>query len=282
MPIVFVQTDVYSLLALVLGASAAGGVLTWWLLLRRRRNYPQPVEIDSPSSIYLLFSRTSHRLKTVGEVIRGHLHGFTDELPRDAERWRVARKAIADGASEIDTLVNRLDLVVRLGMSEQLLVIEPVNLPRLLEDLMVDLGPAADAKGILLGGIVSNSDSDGSYVISADPMALREVFSNLLENAVKHNGAGTEVSAEVKLHNNKMRVRIADNGKGISEELLKTIFDKGSRVYRPGSRARSTGMGLYLAKLLVELHGGEIAVDSQPDGGTEFRITLPLRRTDLA
>ncbi|HEU0021171.1 MAG TPA: HAMP domain-containing sensor histidine kinase [Dehalococcoidia bacterium] len=277
---VFVQTDIYSLFALVLGAGAFGGLVAWWLT-RRRRRFNSPVEIDSPSNIYLLFSRTSHRLKTVGEVIRGHLHGFTDELPQDAERWRVARKAITDGASEIDTLVNRLDLVVRLGMSEQLLVIEPVNLPRLLEDLMVDLGPAADAKGILLGGIVSNSDPDGSYVISADPMALREVFSNLLENAVKHNSLGTEVSAEVKLQNDRMLVRIADNGKGLSADLVKTIFDKGSRHYRPGSQARSTGMGLYLAKLLVELHGGEIAVDSQPGAGTEFRVTLPLRRTDL-
>jgi signal transduction histidine kinase len=157
---------------------------------------------------------------------------------------------------------------------------EPVNLPRLLEDLMVDLGPAADAKGILLGGIVSNSDSDGSYVISADPLALREVFSNLLENAVKHNSLGTEVSAEVKMQDRRLMVRIADNGNGLSQDLVKTIFDKGSRHYHPGSRARSTGMGLYLAKLLVELHGGEIAVDSQPGEGTEFRVSLPLRRTD--
>jgi len=278
---VFVQTDIYSLLALVLGSFVVGGSVGWWVM-RRRRKFNPPSEIDGPSNIYLLFSRTSHRLKTVGEVIRGHLHGFTNELPQDAERWRVARKAITEGAAEIDTLVNRLDLVVRLGMSEQLLVIEPVNVPRLLEDLMVDLGPAADSKGILLGGIISNSDTDGAYVISADPLALREVFSNLLENAVKHNNTGTEVSAEVKLRKDRMLARIADNGDGISEELVKTIFDKGSRNYRPGSRARSTGMGLYLAKLLVELHGGEIAVDSHQGSGTEFQITLPLRRTDLS
>lgn len=106
---VFVQTDIYSLIALVLGALVSGGSVAWWLTRRWSRSNP-PVEIESPSDIYLLFSRTSHRLKTVGEVIRGHLHGFTDELPLDAERWRVARKAITDGASEIDTLVNRLDL----------------------------------------------------------------------------------------------------------------------------------------------------------------------------
>lgn len=153
---------------------------------------------------------------------------------------------------------------------------EPANVPRLLEDLMVDLGPAADAKGIVLGGIVSDL-GHGVPHISADPMALREVFSNLLENAVKHNGPGTEITAEVKQQDNRLLVRIADNGKGMSREALRTIFEKGSRNYRPGA-ARGTGMGLYLCKLLVELHGGEITADSGDGGGTEFRITLPLRR----
>jgi signal transduction histidine kinase len=229
--------------------------------------------------MYLLFSRTSHRLKTVGEVIRGHLHRFSDELPQDAERWRVARKAISDEASQLDTLVNRLDLVVRLGMAEQPLVFEPVNVPRLLEDLMVDLGPAADARGMVLGGIVSSSWSNGSQVISADPMALREVFSNLMENAVKHNRPGTEISAEVKEKDGRLQVCIADNGQGMPADVLSTIFEKGSRNYRPGI-ARGTGMGLYLCKMLVELHGGEISVSSQNDSGTAFQVSLPLRRVE--
>ena len=78
--------------------------------------------MDGQESLYLVFSRLSHRLKTAGEVIRGHLHGLNDELPRDAERWRVARRAISDEASGIDSSVNRLDLVVHLGMAAQPLV----------------------------------------------------------------------------------------------------------------------------------------------------------------
>jgi signal transduction histidine kinase len=277
-PIVFIQTDIYSLVALALGTGIFGVLMTW-LFMRRRHQTALVIQPEDQGSMYLLFSRISHRLKTVGEVIRGHLHGFTDEIPQDAERWRVARKAIRDEASELDTLVNRLDLVVRLGMAEQPLIFEPVNVPRLLEDLMVDLGPAADARGMVLGGIISSSGPNGSHVISADPMALREVFSNLMENAVKHNRPGTEISAEVKQHDGRLQVRIVDNGKGLPTDLLGTIFEKGSRSYRPGM-VRGTGMGLYLCKTLVELHGGEISVSSQNGTGTEFQISLPLRRVD--
>jgi signal transduction histidine kinase len=277
-PIVFIQTDIYSLVALALGAAAFGGLTAWGVLRWRRRPMPT-IPPDSTPGMYLLFSRISHRLKTVGEVVRGHLHGFTDELPQDGERWRVARRAITDEALELDSLVNRLDLVVRLGMAGQPLVFEPVNVPRVLEDLMVDLGPAADAKGIILGGIVSNPGMEGSCIISADPIALKEVFSNLLENAVRHNGPGTEISAEVKRSDGRLNIRIADNGRGIPPDLLSTIFEHGSRTYRPGA-SRGAGMGLYLSKLLVELHSGEISAHIQNGGGTEFRISLPLRRNE--
>jgi len=276
MPNIFIQTDIFSLVGLSLTFLGLGFAISWFIFRRRRPGHIS-VQTGVQDEFYLIFSRLSHRLKTVGEVIRGHLHGFSDEPPKDAERWRVARRAITEEVSGVDGLVNRLDLVVRLGMVEQPLVMEPVNVPRLLEDLMVELGPAADAKGIMLGGIVS-SDVQGMTHISADQMALKEVFSNLLENAVKHNDPGTEIKGEVTQRKNRLLVSISDNGKGVPQEALESIFDKGSRNYRPGAGV-GTGMGLYLCKLLIELHGGEITASSEDGKGTEFRISLPLRRT---
>ena len=271
-----IQTDIFSLLAVVLGFGVIGVVGTW-LFLRRKRKQGRPLEAAENETLYLVFSRLGHRLKTAGEVIRGHLHGFSDELPNDAERWRVALRAIAEEASGINNLTDRLDLVVRLGMAGQRLVLEPVNVPRLLEDLMVDLGPAAEAKGIVLGGIV-NSVGDVGH-ISGDVSALREVFSNLLENAVKHNGEGTEITAEVRQQDDRLLVRIADTGKGMPPEVLSRLFEKGGLDYRP-QMTKGTGMGLFLCKLLVELQGGEITATSVEGKGTEFRISLPLRRAE--
>ena len=271
-----IQTDLFSLLAVVVVFGIIGAVGMWLFLRRKRRGMPS-TETDGKQILYLVFSRLSHRLKTAGEVIRGHLHGFSDELPKDAERWRVARRAIGEEASDINSLIERLDVLVRLGMAGQPLIIEPVNVPRLLEDLMVNLGPAADAKGIVLGGIVGGPMQNVPH-ISGDASALREMFSNLLENAVKHNSTGTEVTAEVRQQDNRLLVRIADTGKGLSPEVLSQLFDRASPNYHPRV-TKGGGMGLYLCKLLVELHNGEIAVTSVEGKGTEFRILLPLRRT---
>ncbi len=271
-----ILTNIWSLAALTLGALCAGATAVWWVLHKKRRQYADG-DAAEKEMLYLTFSRIGHRLKTAGEIVRGHLYGFNDELPKDAERWRVARKAIADEASGISTLVERLDLVVRLGMTRQPLVIEPVNVARMLEDLMVDLGPAADARGIFLGGVVAGSTRDAAYV-SGDASVLREVFSNLLENAVRHNEPGTEVKAEVRQQDGDLLVRIADTGKGIRPEVLSGLFDGVGPSYRP-QMTKGSGMGLYLCKLLVELHGGQITASTEAGKGTEFRILLPLRRT---
>jgi signal transduction histidine kinase len=271
-----IQADIASFIAVVIGAGLIGSIITW-LLLRKRRKQDIPKDADGRETLYLIFSRIDHRLKTAVEVIRGHLHGFSNELPQDAERWRVARRAITEEASEINSLIDRLDLIVRLGMSEQPLVIEPVNIPLLLEDIMVNLGPSADAKGIVLGGLINKAGQDADY-ISGDASALREVFSNLLENSIRHNGPGIEITAEVTHQDSNLLVRIMDNGKGMPQEVLSRLFEKGTKSYHP-RMTKGTGTGLYLCKLLIELHGGQITAEAVEDKSTEFQILLPLRRT---
>ena len=272
---ILIQTDIFSLLGTILAAIIAGAIGTW-LFLRRKRRQDNPVETSRDQTSYLLLSRLAHRLKTAGEVIRGHLHPFNEQVPTDDDRWRVAYRAITEEATGINYLADRMDLVVRLGLTGQPLVLEPVNVPRLLEDLMLNLAPAAETKGIVVGGVV-NCQAEAIAHISADVSALREVFSNLLENAVKHNGDGTEVVAEVKQLDRHLLVCIRDTGKGIPAEVISTIFEKGSSGYHP-QKTRGSGMGLYFCKLLIELHGGNIEAKSVEDKGTQFNILLPLRR----
>ncbi len=276
MLIAIVRTEAWFLIVL-LGAAFLLGMFLVTVFNHMRRKGPLTTGASANEALYLTVSRLSHRLKTVGEVIRGHLHGFTDQLPQDEERWTIARRAIGDEALEVGLLTQRLDLMVRLGMSGQPLVMEPVNVPILLEDLMINLAPAAEAKGVVLGGVVRGENDEVPH-ISGDEAALREIFSNLLENAVKHNGAGVEITGEVRHNANLLTVTISDTGAGIPQELVSTMFGRGNRRYVPGQN-RGTGMGLYLCQLLTELHGGTISVSSSEDRGTSFEITLPLRRS---
>jgi signal transduction histidine kinase len=271
-----IQTDPWSIGGVAAGALVAGAAAGFWTarwLIHRRG----PAERAPKEILYLVFSRISHRLKTASEVIRGHLRGIGNDLPRDSGRWKLAYAAIIDEADDINTLIERLDLLVRLGIERQPLVIEPVNVTRMIEDLMVELGPVADEKGVLLGGVVTAPQQSKVYV-SGDASALKEVFSNLIENSVRHNGSGTEVKAEVVQRDGQLLVRVSDTGRGIRPETLAGLFDTVSSSYRPKSIS-GTGMGLLLTRMIVELHHGRITATSTEGKGTEFSVWLPLRRS---
>ncbi len=270
------QSGILTFIGILIGAIAFGAVVGFLIRNRRSLRLESTESTSTDENLYLAFSRISHHLKSSGEIVRGHLRGFSEELPGDAERWRVARRTIFDEATQISTLVERLDILVRIGMTDEPLVMEPVNIPGLIEELMMGLAPAADEKGIVLGSAADASGAAQS-IVSGDQSALREVFSNILENAVTHGGAGSEVTAELRSSNGVIKVLIRDTGSGMDDTQLRNLFKPGNRDHTPGIR-RGTGMGLYLSKMLVELHGGTINASSKPGEGTAFSIELPLKK----
>ena len=272
-----VRASLQAAIVVLVATFVLGGVIISIIYSRVFRKNPVvqalPRSADE-TTLYLVFSRLSHRLKTAGEVIRGHLTGFSEELPSDGERWRVARRTIFEEASEISSSIERLDLIVRLGMDGQPNVMEPINLAATIEDLMLGLGPAADERGVLLGGVAGGVEN----YVSGDATAIREALSNVLENAVAHGVAGTEVTVEIASKNDSADICIRDTGEGMDQQQLDRLFEVGARDYRPNS-ARGTGMGLVLSRMLIEMHGGSIVASSDPGAGTTFEIKLPLRRT---
>jgi signal transduction histidine kinase len=103
----------------------------------------------------------------------------------------------------------------------------------------------------------------------ADPDKVRQVFGNLVENGLRH-GDGV-VSVSIEPHGDGAAVTVTDDGPGIAPEILSRVFTKFWRDSKRGG----TGLGLYIAKGLVEAHGGTIAAGNGPGGGAEFRFTLP-------
>jgi signal transduction histidine kinase len=114
--------------------------------------------------------------------------------------------------------------------------------------------------------------------ISGDPERLRDIFRNVLENAVKYSPEGGAIRIDAALRENQTVIEIADRGIGIAQEHLPYIFDRFYRVQSDTTASvGGSGLGLYIVHALVRAHGGTIDVRSAPDKGTTFVLRLPLR-----
>jgi signal transduction histidine kinase len=112
--------------------------------------------------------------------------------------------------------------------------------------------------------------------IRGDGERLRQVVSNLIDNAIKYSPSGQEVDVSVARENGMVRITVRDRGPGIPFDQQRIIFEKFGRAEVPGGSKPGTGLGLFIARSIVEAHGGSLEVASQPDDGTAFTLTLPL------
>jgi signal transduction histidine kinase len=112
--------------------------------------------------------------------------------------------------------------------------------------------------------------------VRGDAERLRQVLTNLIDNAVKYSPAGSEVEVHAYPENGRVRIDVHDHGPGIAKEDQKLIFEKFGRVTGTGATRPGTGLGLFIARSIAEAHGGELGVHSAPDQGATFTLELPL------
>lgn len=129
-------------------------------------------------------------------------------------------------------------------------------------------------KPVTAAHVVSVELAEDLPPIPLDYIEIDEVLTNLVENATKYTPPGSEIAIAARQVDGEVQVEVADRGPGIPAAALQRIFDAFYRL--EGARARGTGLGLAVAKGLVEAHGGRIWVENRPDGGAKFVFTLPL------
>ncbi len=272
MPVVFIDIGLFAFLMV---AVLAVGLAIGWLLSRLRKAPSTDDQTPADTRLFLqLMSRADHALDNYITSIQGHMSVLGDDLPTDPQRWQVSRDAIIQAASQMRRHVERLRLI-RVGLDETSIRVAPVNLARLMESILISLEPAATENDVALRMEVQQLP----HAVPGDPQILEEIFTTLLDNAITHNPPGTEVVAELTRQDQMALARISDTGKGMSEEFVARIFEAGARDRSAGT-AQGTGMGLYIARMLTELHGGTIAVESRPEKGSQFSVALPLRRSE--
>jgi signal transduction histidine kinase len=209
----------------------------------------------------------SHELRTPITVIQGNVEGILDGLyPADEERL----KSIIEETQILSRLVDDLRTLALAESGALPLKRELTNLPELIRDAVSGLEAQAKEKDIQV-----KMSFDDSEDVSLDPQRVREVLTNLLSNAVRYTPRGGEVhvrSTEAgQGPERNVLISIQDNGPGIDADILPHVFD---RFYK-SSDSGGMGLGLSIAKYLVEAHGGKIWAESEPGKGATISFTLP-------
>jgi PAS domain S-box-containing protein len=115
-------------------------------------------------------------------------------------------------------------------------------------------------------------------IVLADPPRLRQVFANLLTNAIKYSLEDSEVVLSISQRDGDVLVAVTDHGVGIPSEALQHLFDRFFRAEGAEHKAQGLGLGLYITRRIVEAHGGAVSVESRLGRGSTFTVTLPLHR----
>ncbi len=198
----------------------------------------------------------------------------TSQLLYDEERGdRLEKLAgyVLEGASSLNERIDELHDVIKGEVGSLKLDLKPVSLEELLRSVAEETRPLAQQ----VGCEVRLELSGGLPPVNADAARVRQVVFNLLNNAFKYASGSGEVVITGRAEDGKASVTVTDRGPGIPEQEQKDIFLPGYQSERDRTTA-GLGIGLALCKLLVELHGGTIGVESRPPGGASFFFTLPL------
>ncbi len=172
----------------------------------------------------------------------------------------------------IREMVEELLVLAQVDSWQYSLEVGPTDLGAILQSSMDSLMSKAERFGV---DISLNSDGVEHSCI-CDAQKLYQVFLNILDNAIKYSDPGAQVEARVEEEGDYLRVRIQDTGVGIPEEDLPQLFGRFYRVNKDRSRSTGgSGLGLAIAKEIVEMHGGEISVESRVGVGSVFEIRLP-------
>jgi signal transduction histidine kinase len=220
-----------------------------------------------------LVANVSHELKTPITAIRAHLENLLDGVE---EPDPATLEVMLAQVERLGRLVDQLLDLSRLESGEVPLRIEELPLHPLVDDLISEIEVAMPGRGV----DVHNDVPSDLPTLPADRERLHQVLFNLIDNAVRFTPAGGSVTVSARRRNGSVEVAVSDTGAGISPEHLPRLFE---RFYRADpARARGdggTGIGLAIARSVVEAHGGQIHAKSEPGRGSVFTFDLPAERS---
>ena len=209
----------------------------------------------------------SHEFKTPLTAIEGYTTLLQQKNLSEEKRQEYTQK-ILHSTHRLSTLTGNVLLLSRLENQELEIQKETYSLDEQLRECILLLEQDWTAKKLELD--IQLDDC----ICTANPALMAHVWQNILGNAIKFSPVGSTICIRLKRLDTQISVSVSDQGPGMAEDVKKRIFEK----FYQGDTSRSTkgnGLGLTLVKRIIDLHGGTITVDSQPDHGSVFTVTLP-------
>lgn len=215
----------------------------------------------------------AHDLKTPLTSVIGYLTLLRDE-PNISPEVRAQYTGIAlDKAERLEALINEFFEITRFNLTQLSLDMEEVNLTRMLEQVTFEFQPVLSERNLTW-----DLRLQPGVMLSCDPDKLERVFDNLIRNAVNYSYLGTTVRLTLEEKEGQVMVTVANRGHTIPKEKLDRIFEQFFRLDSSrSSRSGGAGLGLAIAKEIVELHGGSISAVSQNEE-ILFTVTLPVTK----
>jgi signal transduction histidine kinase/CheY-like chemotaxis protein len=217
-------------------------------------------------------STMSHELRTPLNAVLGFSDLLADERygPLNERQQRYVSHIHTGGKHLLSLISDILDLSkIEAGRME--LAIESLRVGTVFGEVLSAMRPLADRKSQELSMSV-----EAGLAVRADSTRFKQVLMNLLGNAIKFTPDGGQIEVAARLVRDKVRVEVRDNGPGIPPEEQKRIFEAFYRLRESGKKTEGTGLGLAITHRLVELHGGELSLESQMGQGSCFHFCLPV------
>lgn len=260
----FSQSDVE--LLSVLASQAATAIQNARLFTRLRNAYDKLSALDHLKSEFI--NIVAHELRTPLAEIIAYMALLEKQIPADDPYW----SGIARATNRLNTLTSNITNLKFLEAGQAELQCAELSLPSLIHEIIEELGPLAASKGQSLHLAIA----DNFPPVYVDGAKIKVVLRNLVSNAIKFTPQGGEIRIAAEVDEPGIRIAVQDTGVGIPKEEWEWIFKPFYQLESSLSREHGgIGIGLALAKSLVELHGGRIWVESEVGKGSTFYFTLP-------
>jgi signal transduction histidine kinase len=222
-----------------------------------------------------LIAAVSHDLRTPLAATRALIEALTDGIAADPQTEGRYLSSASRELAHLSRLVDDLFELARIDAGVLQLTLEEASLYDLISDTISSFQPQADQRGVRLVGEVAR-DVDP---VLANPSRLQRVLHNLVSNALRHTPADGTVALRATPEGEEVRVEVADTGEGITAEDLPRVFERSFRGEQSRTRSKKdgspgAGLGLAIARGLIEAHGGTMDVESELGRGSRFRFTL--------